>query len=152
MSVDAARAERIVRGMLARDAFSRWLGIELLDVAEGSCRIRMRVREEMQNGFGVCHGGVVFALADSALAFASNGCGRVTVSIENSISYPVTVAIDDILTAEAEELSVGRRVAFYNVTVTRADGVRVALFRGTVYRTRRPHETTGVDPGAGGQE
>jgi acyl-CoA thioesterase len=132
-------AERVVNGMLARDAFSAWLGVELLDVRPSAAAVRMTVRPEMVNGFGVCHGGVTFALADSALAFASNAHGRVTVSIENSITYPEPVAVGDVLTAIAVEESARSRVAFYGVRVTKQGDNLVALFRGTVYRTRRLH-------------
>ena len=69
----------------------------------------MTVRDEMVNGFGLAHGGIVYALADSALAFASNTNGRVTVSIENSISYPVAAHPGDVLTAAAEEQSAANR-------------------------------------------
>jgi acyl-CoA thioesterase len=128
-------ARRVVDAMMARDAFSQWLGISVLDVDSHAVTIRMTVRDEMLNGFRVCHGGVTFSLADSALAFASNTHGRVTMSIENSIGYPVAISAGDVLTAHAEEESAGNRLAFYRVTVRRQDGVVVALFRGTVYRT-----------------
>lgn len=126
--------------MLAHDPFSRWLGVELLEIGPGRVSLRMTVRAEMTNGFGVCHGGVTFAFADSALAFASNTGGKLTVSIENSITYPVAVQVGDELRAEAEQEAAGRRVAYYRVRVTRADGTVVALFRGTVYQTYRDHE------------
>ena len=132
-------AERVVKGMLERDAFSAWLGIELLEVGPRGAAVRMRVRPDMLNGFGVCHGGATFALADSALAFASNAHGRVTVSIDNSITYPASVAVGDVLTAVANEESAANRVAFFAVRVTKQDDSVVALFRGTVYRTGRPH-------------
>jgi acyl-CoA thioesterase len=95
------------------------------------------VRPEMVNGFGACHGGIAFSLADSALAFASNTHGRVTVSVENSIRYPAPIAPGDVLTATAVQETAGRRLAFFNVTVTRDSGDVVGLFRGTVYRTSR---------------
>ena len=132
-----ARASRLVAAMLDGDAFSRWLGIELVALVPGGCTVRMTVRGEMLNGFGVCHGGVTFSLADSALAFASNTHGRVTMSVENSISYPASVAAGDVLTAVAEEESAGNRLAFYSVTVRKQDRTVVALFRGTVYRTSK---------------
>ncbi len=136
---DAQRlAERVVARMLEHDAFTRWLGCELVSVAPRACTLRMRVRPEMVNGFGVCHGGIAFSLADSALAFASNGHGSVTVSIENSITYPAPVHVGDELVAEAAAESVGGRVGFYRVTVRREDGTAVGLFRGTVYDTRKP--------------
>lgn len=132
-------AERVVGTMMERDAFSRWLGIEVMHVSPNAATCRMTVRPEMVNGFGVCHGGIVFSLADSALAFASNTNGRVTVSIENSIRYPAPIAPGDVLTATAVEESSGRRVAFFSVTVRKDDGTSVGLFRGTVYRTARAH-------------
>jgi acyl-CoA thioesterase len=132
-------AERVVNGMLGRDAFSAWLGIEVVDVRPRAVAVRMTVRREMVNGFGVCHGGITFALADSALAFAANTHGRVTVAIENSITYPAPAAVGDVLTAVAVEQSAANRVAFYDVRVTKQDESVVALFRGTVYRTNREH-------------
>jgi acyl-CoA thioesterase len=133
-----ARAARLVRAMLERDAYSRWLGVELVRVAPDAVTVRMTVRPEMLNGFGVCHGGVTFALADSALAFASNTHGTVTLSVENAIRYPVPVHAGDVLTADAEEEGGGRRLRFFRVVVRRQDGDTVAIFRGTVYRTRQP--------------
>ncbi len=141
-----ARAESVVRSMLERDAFSRWLGIEVLAVSPGRCTVRMTVRTEMVNGFGVAHGGVTYALADSALAFASNTNGRVTVSIENNIGYPVAVHPGNVLTAEAVEVSAANRVAFYHVNVRNEADVVVALFRGTVYRTSQHHESPPQSP------
>lgn len=134
-------AERVVNRMLERDAFSAWLGLELLEVRPRCAVVRMTVRPDMLNGFGVCHGGVTFALADSAFAFASNTHGRVTVSIDNSITYPAAVSSGDVLTAVATEESAASRIAFYGVRVTNQDGSVVALFRGTVYRTQRGHFT-----------
>jgi acyl-CoA thioesterase len=133
------RAERVVERMLAGDTFSRWLGIEVVDLAPARCRCRMTVRDDMVNGFGVAHGAVAFALADSALAFASNTSGFVTLSIDNAISYPVSVRPGDVLTATATADAETARLGFYTVPVTRADGTVVAIFRGTVYRTAREH-------------
>jgi acyl-CoA thioesterase len=136
-AAEQALAERAVAAMLARDAFSRWLGIEIAELRPRRVAVRMTVRPEMCNGFDVCHGGVTFALADSALAFACNTHGRVTLSVENSISYPAAVHPGDVLTARAEEESASRRLAFYRVRVTNQHDDVVALFRGTVYRTDR---------------
>lgn len=134
------RAAAVVRHMLAHDAFSRWLGVEIADLGPARVTLRMVVREDMTNGFGVCHGGVTFALADSALAFASNTGGKVTVSIENSMTYPATVRVGDVLLADAEEEASSQRLAYYRVRVTKDDGAVVALFRGTVFRTGREHD------------
>jgi len=136
---DQQLAERIVAKMMERDEFSRWLGIDVIGIAPSTATVRMTVRPEMVNGFGVCHGGIAFSLADSALAFASNTHGRVTMSIENSIRYPAPIAPGDVLTATAVQESAGRRLAFFNVTVTKQGGDVVGLFRGTVYRTSRDH-------------
>jgi acyl-CoA thioesterase len=133
---DQVLAERVVAAMMAKDAFSRWLGITVLEVRPRFASVRMTVRDEMVNGFGVSHGGVAYSVADSALAFASNTHGRVTVSIENAITYPLAVRPGDVLTADAEEESASNRLAFYRVTVRRQDASIVALFRGTVYKTK----------------
>ena len=135
-------AERVVAAMLERDAFSKWLGIEVTGLAPNEATVRMTVRPEMANGFGVCHGGIAFSLADSALAFASNTHGRVTMSIENSIRYPAPILPGDVLTATAVEESAGRRLAFFTATVRKANGEVVGLFRGTVYRTSKDHFPT----------
>ena len=134
------RAAAIARHMLAHDVFSRWLGVEILHVEPARVTLRMAVRQDMTNGFGVCHGGVTFAFADSALAFASNTGGKVTVSIENSITYPAAVRVGDLLLAEAEREASSQRLAYYRVRVTRGDGAVVALFRGTVFQTEREHD------------
>jgi acyl-CoA thioesterase len=133
------RAEQVVEGMLAKDEFSRWLGVDVLQLRPGFCLCRMLVRAEMTNGFGVAHGGVVFSLADSAFAFACNTQGRIAMSIENAISYPSSVHPGDLLTAEAEEESATNRLGFYRVRVTNQRDDVVALFRGTAYKTGQEH-------------
>lgn len=132
--------------MLAEDAFTRWLGAEVIELAPGQAAVRMTVRADMLNGFRVCHGGVTFSLADSALAFASNTHGTVTMSIENAIGYPAPAREGDVLTARAVEESANGPLAFYRVDVTKADGSAVAHFRGTVYRTKRLHAAAGAPP------
>ncbi len=93
--------------MMADDAFSQWLGIEVIEISPGFAKLKMEVRDEMVNGFNVSHGGIAFSLADSALAFASNSYGRVAVAMENNISFIKKVMAGDTLTAETEELSIG---------------------------------------------
>jgi acyl-CoA thioesterase len=136
------QAERVVRAMVARDAFSRWLGIEVLEVAPRRSTCRLTVREEMVNGFGVTHGGIAFSLADSAFAFACNTHGKVTVSIENSITYPSPVHVGDELTALAREDAASGRLAYYSAEVKNQRGEVVALFRGTAFKTTREHLVT----------
>ena len=139
-----ALAERVVAHMLEHDEFSRWLGLEVTHLAPNAATVRMTVRPEMVNGFGVCHGGIAFSLADSALAFASNTHGRLTVSIENSIRYPAAIMPGDVLTAAAVELSASRRLAYFDVTVRKSNGDIVGLFKGTVYRTSHDHFPEGM--------
>ena len=127
--------ERIVDRMYDYDLFSRWLGIERLEVAPGRCVLRMNVRKEMLNGFAIAHGGIAFSLADSALAFASNSHGRKSVSIETSISLVEPVKEGDVLTAESKEISLTHKIGIYHITVTNQDNKPVAFFKGTVYRT-----------------
>jgi acyl-CoA thioesterase len=139
MSEAQKLAERVVAGMMAQDAFSRWLGIEIVAVAPDTSTVRMTVRPEMVNGFGVAHGGIVYSLADSALAFASNTHGKVTVAIDNAISYPAAVNVGDELTATATMMSSSRRLSFLNVSVVNQAGETVATFKGTVYKTEKDH-------------
>ena len=140
MTSDAQRlAERVVSGMMAADAFSRWLGIEVIEVAPKRSTCRMTVRAEMVNGFGVTHGGIAFSLADSAFAFACNTHGRVTVSVENSITYPAPIAVGDVLTAVAEEDAASGRLSYYSAEVRNQRNEVVGLFRGTAFRTEREH-------------
>ncbi len=132
-------AERIVQRMLATDALSRWLGLEVTEIAPRHATCRMTVRPEMVNGFGVAHGGIVFSFADSAFAFACNTHGTVTVAVDNSITYPAAIHPGDVLTAEAQEEAASNRLGYYRVVVTNQAGAVVALFKGTAYRTSRPH-------------
>lgn len=130
-------AEKVVERMLAEDAFSAWMGLEVLSVRPGAASVRMTVRPEMLNGFKRGHGGVAFSLADSALAFASNSRGRIAYSIENGMAYSAPVFEGDVLTATAEEVSAGGRIAVYQALVENQNQQCVAVFRGTVYRTNR---------------
>lgn len=126
--------------MLQNDAFSQWMGIEVLESDAGYCKLSMKVRKEMTNGFGVCHGGITFSFADSALAFASNSRGSISLALENNINFTKKVTVGDRLIAETEELQNGRTIGVYKVKISNQDGVLVAEFRGTVYRTGKSHE------------
>ena len=137
---DQKRATAIVDHMFEQDAFSQWLGIERLSVGPGRCSLRMTVRAEMLNGFGIAHGGITYSLADSALAFASNGRGRQAVSIETSISHTTSAQAGDRLTATATEDHAGNRIAVYRIIIENQHGELVALFKGTVYRSSKEWE------------
>ena len=80
-------ALKIVNAMYDQDAFSQWLGIEIIEVSEGNCQLKMTVKKEMLNGFKIAHGGIAYSLADSALAFAANTHGNKSLSLETSISH-----------------------------------------------------------------
>lgn len=121
--------------MYDSDWFSQWLGIERVKIEAGTCVLRMTVRKEMLNGFGIAHGGITYSLADSALAFASNSHGRMAVSVETSISHTAQLYEGDVITATAEEMSLSNKIAVYQVKVKNQKDETVALFKGTVYRT-----------------
>ncbi len=124
---------KIVEKMYEGDLFSQWLGIHILEDGEGVSKLEMTVRPEMVNGFGVAHGAITFALADSALAFASNAHGRKSMSVEASVNHIKPVNVGDVLTAIAEETSLGHKLGFYLIQVLRGHEL-VASFKGIVYR------------------
>ena len=122
--------------MYDNDDFSKWLGIEFVDVGPGSCTIKMKVRHEMTNGFDIAHGGISYSFADSCFAFASNSRGRIAVSIETSISHTAPIFANDILTAIASEENLSNSLGVYSIKVTNQDNKTVALFKGTVFRKK----------------
>ena len=128
---------KIVNKMYDQDAFSQWLGIEIVDVSEGYCQLKMKVRKEMLNGFHIAHGGIAYSLADSALAFASNSHGRKSLSVETSISHMVSIKAGDVLTAMTKELSRSDKIGVYLITITNNENQEIANFKGTVYRTSK---------------
>jgi acyl-CoA thioesterase len=93
----------------------------------------MAVRADMVNGHGACHGGFIFALADSAFAFSCNSRNRATVAAGADIEYLAPVREGDVLVAEGQERSLGGRLGLYDITVRRQNGATVALFRGRSY-------------------
>jgi acyl-CoA thioesterase len=98
----------------------------------------MTVRPEMVNGFGTAHGGIVFAFADSALAFCTNSDGEISVALDCTVSYPTAVRPGDVLTATGVQESTTNKIGFARVTVVNQEDAVVGHFRGTVYRTRKP--------------
>jgi acyl-CoA thioesterase len=135
-----SNANKIVKTMYEGDAFSKWLGIEIVLVGEGLCELKLIVREGMTNGFGIAHGGITYSLADSALAFASNSHGRKSVSVETSISHTKQCVVGDVISAKAKEKSISNKIAIYEITITNQNDEMVALFKGTVYRTSKNWE------------
>jgi acyl-CoA thioesterase len=126
---------QVVDHMMLHDKFSQWLGIEVLDIQEGYSKIRMTVREEMINGFGIVHGGIAFSLADSAFAFACNNRNNLSVALDTSINFTKAIKVGDELTAEAKETHNGRSTGLYFITITNQKNEQVAVFKGTCFRT-----------------
>src|SRR6201982_28859 len=127
------RAERAAAALFERDGASQALGMRLAAVRPGWARVVMRVRADMVNGHGVCHGGMVFALADSAFAFACNSYNDSTVAAAAAIDFLIAAREGDELTAEARELWRTGRNGIYEINVANQRGERVALFRGRSY-------------------
>ncbi len=134
----AALARAAVQSMFRTDRASQNLGLEILDVAPGSVRVSMTVRPEMVNGHGLCHGGIIFSLADSAFAFACNSHGEPMVAAGAAIEFLAPTPAGEFLTALATEVSRGARHGIYDVRVTKRSGETVALFRGRCARLRLP--------------
>ena len=128
---------QVVDHMMQHDLFSQWLGIEVIDVKEGYSKIKMTVRKEMINGFGIVHGGIAFSLSDSAFAFACNNRNNLSVALDTSINFTKPVDVCDVLTAEAKELHNGKSTGLYHITVTNQRDHIVALFKGTCFRTNK---------------
>jgi acyl-CoA thioesterase len=130
-------AGRVVEHMMETDFFSQWLGLEILEVREGYCRVKMKVRSEMMNGLGIIHGGIAFSLADSTFAFACNSHNNLSVALDTSINFLKPVHTDDELIAEAREIHNGKSTGFYQVTIANQRNHIVAMFKGTCFRTNK---------------
>jgi acyl-CoA thioesterase len=130
-----AVAEGSVAALWAADRASQALGMRIDAVAPGEARVTMTVRQDMVNGHRICHGGLVFTLADSAFAFACNSHGNSTLAAAASIDFLTPAREGDRLTAQARELWRRGRSGLYEITVTNQDGERVAFFRGRSHRT-----------------
>jgi acyl-CoA thioesterase len=131
-------AERVKESMFAKDSAAQHMGIEIGDVGPGRATATMTIREHMLNGHRVAHGGFVFALADTAFAYACNARNEVVLALTCSISFAKATREGDVLVAVAEELTRANRTSNYDVTVRRGDEI-VALFRGTGYRVEGHH-------------
>lgn len=117
------------------DQLSQWLGITVLDYTAGQVKCQMTVRAEMVNGMQIAHGGITYSLSDSTLAFAANGHGIKSVSVETSISHLHPVNVGDLLTSTTQELSLSRKIGVYLIDIHNQNGKLVSSFKGTVYRT-----------------
>lgn len=133
-STAEALAQAAGAAMYARDTASQGLGMTLDEIRPGYARMSMRIRPDMLNGHGTCHGGFIFTLADSAFAFACNSHNLVTVGAGCTIDYLAPGRQDDLLTAEAVERALAGKTGIYDVNVINQDGRIVATFRGKSHR------------------
>jgi len=124
-----------IRKFFENDAFAHYLGVELIEVSEGSAKAKLKIRNEHLNSIKVVHGGVISALADVVFAVASNSYGTIAMGINESISY-VKAATGGTLIAVAEEVSLNPKLATYNVSITEEEGDTIAVFQGTVYKKK----------------
>ena len=130
-------AKAVFDKMMEKDYCSQWMNIEALTVKEGHCKIKMVVKKDMLNGYGILHGGIAFAFADSAFAFASNSYGRLAVSINGSMIYSKSAKEGEVLYAEAKALNVNHKTADFDVNVMNEKDEIYYYFRGTVYRSSK---------------
>src|SRR5215218_5859497 len=137
MSEKDELANKVVDRMMENDAFSQWMGLEVLEVKEGYSKVQMTIRTEMLNGFGIVHGGIPFSLADSAFAFACNNRNNISVALDVTITFTKAVNVGDVLTAEAKEVHNGQSTGVYLITITNQKSEQVAFFKGTCFRTNK---------------
>ena len=130
------KGEQIPDTMLSQDAFSQWLGIEILECEIGRCKLGMTIRKDMLNSMNKAHGGISYSLADTAFGFAANTHGKYAVSIETSINHIEALDEGDYLIAESLIEKVNNKLGFNIIEVKRGDEL-VALFKGVVYRTQK---------------
>lgn len=133
------RAEKSVRLMLENDLASKSLGIELRNIGPGTATLSMTLTDRMMNGHGMCHGGYVFLLADTAFACACNSYNQTVVAQQNQITFLAPTYVGMTLSATAQEVSVAGRSGIYDVVVTNDEGDQIALFRGLSRRLEGQH-------------
>jgi acyl-CoA thioesterase len=137
-------AHAAVQSLFRTDRASQGLGLEIIDVAPGRVRIAMTVRPDMVNGHGICHGGIIFAFADSAFAFACNSHGEPMVAAGANIEFLAPTLTGERVTATATEVTRTARSGIYDVCVTKPSGETVAHFRGRCSRLRVPTPNGGI--------
>lgn len=131
-----ATADLVRDRLAANDRASHALGLQVLAVAPGSATVAMTVREDMLNGHGTCHGGLISTLADSAFAFACNSYNELTVASGFAIDFVAPARLGDVLTARCCEMSKAGRTGVYDVDIRNEQGLRVAVFRGRSYTAK----------------
>lgn len=133
------KGEQIPYKMLSQDAYSQWLGIEILECEVGRVKVTMTIRKEMLNSMDKAHGGISYSLADTAFGFTANTHGKYAVSIETSINHIEALSEGDVLVAECVIEKVNNKLGFNIIEVKRGSEL-VALFKGVVYRTQKNWE------------
>lgn len=129
-------AEKVRDGMFANDTVAQFFGMQFIDVAPGYVKMSMKIRPEMLNGFKICHGGLVTTLADTAFAYACNSANEQTVASGLSMDFIAPSFENEILVAEAKEVSQAGRTGVYDITVTKSTGELIAVMRGKSYRIK----------------
>ena len=129
-------AEACAAAMYERDYAAQMLGVIVKEIRPGYARLKMTVRKDMINGHDICHGGMTFALADTAFAYCCNTHNQTTVALACTIDFVGPARLGDELTAIAQERSLSRRTGLYDVTVTTQHGGVIAHFRGRSYRIK----------------
>jgi acyl-CoA thioesterase len=127
--------EEVLQIMLKSDRFTEWLGLQIIEIGKGYCKLQYQITEGMMNGFNSIHGGILFAAADSAFAFACNSYGHLTVALDATINFTKPAKTGELLHVEATEVFLGNKIGIYDVRTTNGQNELVALFKGTAYRT-----------------
>jgi acyl-CoA thioesterase len=135
MAEEIISPEEVLKIMLKRDRFTEWLGLQIIEIRLGYCKLKYRITEDMMNGFDSIHGGILFAAADSAFAFACNSHGHLTVALDASVHFTKPAKVGELLQVEAIEVFLGNKIGIYDVRTTNEKDELVALFKGTAYRT-----------------
>lgn len=125
--------------LASHDSFSTWMGVKIMELSPNYSRISMEVRSDMMNGFGILHGGITFAFADTAFGYASNWEGKINVALDASITFTHPAIVGDILIAEARCLNHTRKTGLYRVDIKNSRQQLVAAFQATCYKTEKPH-------------
>src|ERR1700756_1865596 len=135
MAEQITSPEEVLKIMLKNDGFTEWLGLQIIEIGKGHCKLQYRITEDMMNGFNSIHGGILFAAADSAFAFACNSYGYLTVALDATVHFTKPAKTGELLKVEAVEVFLGNKIGIYDVRTTNEKDELVALFKGTAYRT-----------------
>lgn len=130
----------IAKHLLSHDPFSMWMGLDIIEAELGYCKVECAIRKEMVNGFGVTHGGIIFSLADTALAFSAATYGRIALAIDNSISFMKKSNPGQKLTASSRVVYLSNKTAVFDVNVRNENLELISKMKGTVYRSGKEIE------------